>query len=175
MDEKLNIETTPEKEDISHIPNSMFDQNIAYEQPKPEGREYFEAFHKGELNPLSDSIVMTRSQYIKDVARIEQNTEKEIKDAVKYIPIYALIVVALFVLTVAINTVCHNIGLEPLVRLSGGVSAAALMILPATIFFFASSTVKKIKKAKKANEKALKTLEMRKQECMILGTYDTSK
>ncbi len=178
MDEKIKVdslETTEEKPDISHLANSIFDENIVYEEHGPVGREYFDAVHHGELKPNTDQIVMTRSMYNKSVMKIEENTKAEIKDAKKYVPLYVLIVVLLYVLTVAINTVCHNVGLEPFLRLSGGVSAAALMIFPTLIFFFTFTTIKRIKNAKRAREKALKRLEESKQECMIVGTYDALK
>lgn len=166
---------TEQKNDISHLANRMFDENIVYEEEKPLGREYFDAVHHGDLKPNTDHIVMTRSMYNKSVMKIEENTKAEIKEAIKYIPIYVIIEILLFILTVAINTVCHNIGLEPLIRLSGGVSAAALMILPALIYLFTAATVKKIKRAKKARENALNRLEQTKQECMMMGTYDALK
>lgn len=175
MDEKLRVDTlesTEEKEDISHLANRMFDQNVIFEEEKPLGREYFDAVHHGELKPNTDHIVLTRSMYNKSVIKIEENTKQEIRDAKKYIPLYILIIVLLYVLTVAINTVCHNVGIEPLLRLSGGVSAAALMILPALSFIFAYTTIKRVKNAKRAREKALQRLEDDKKECMILGTYD---
>ena len=177
MDEKLNNQSveTEEKSDISHLANRMFDENVVCEEEKPLGREYFDAVHHGELKPNTDHIVMTRSMYNKSVIKIEEDTKAEIKEAKKYIPIYVIIEILLFVLTVAINTVCHNIGLEPLIRLSGGVSAAALMILPALIYLFTAATVKKIKRAKTAREKALQRLEQAKQECMMMGTYDALK
>lgn len=177
MDEELNNPSVEkeEKTDISHLANRMFDENVVFEQEKPLGREYFDAVHHGELKPNTDHIVMTRSMYNKSVIKIEENTKAEIKEAKKYIPIYVIIEILLFILTVAINTVCHNIGIEPLLRLSGGVSAAALMILPALIYLFTASTVKKIKRAKKARENALERLEQTKQECMMMGTYDALK
>ncbi|MBQ3522848.1 MAG: hypothetical protein IJA43_00150 [Clostridia bacterium] len=177
MDEKLNNQSveTEEKADISHLANRMFDENVVCEEEKPFGREYFDAVHYGELKPNTDHIVMTRSMYNKSVIKIEENTKAEIKEAKKYIPIYVIIEILLFILTVAINTVCHNIGLEPLIRLSGGVSAAALMILPALIYLFTAATVKRIKRAKTAREKALQRLEQTKQECMMMGTYDALK
>ena len=177
MDEKLNNQSveTEEKSDISHLANRMFDENVVCEEEKPFGREYFDAVHHGELKPNTDHIVMTRSMYNKSVIKIEENTKAEIKEAKKYIPIYVIIEILLCILTVAINTVCHNIGLEPLIRLSGGVSAAALMILPALIYLFTAATVKRIKRAKTAREKALQRLEQTKQECMMMGTYDALK
>lgn len=177
MDESLKNKSAEfeEKPDISHLANRMFDENIIYEEEKPLGREYFDAVHHGELRPNTDHIVMTRSMYNKSVMKIEENTKAEIKEAIKYIPIYVIIEILLFILTVAINTVCHNIGLEPFIRLSGGVSAAALMILPALIFLFIASTFKKIKRAKKGRESALQRLEQTKQECMMMGTYDALK
>ena len=177
MDEELNNPSVEkeEKTDISYLANRMFDENVVFEQEKPLGREYFDAVHHGELKPNTDHIVMTRSMYNKSVIKIEENTKAEIKEAKKYIPIYVIIEILLFILTVAINTVCHNVGIEPLLRLSGGVSAAALMILPALIYLFTASTVKKIKRAKKARENALERLEQTKQECMMMGTYDALK
>ena len=176
MDERVKNKSVEleEKPDISHLANRMFDENIIYEE-KPLGREYFDAVHHGELKPNTDHIVMTRSMYNKSVIKIEENTKAEIKEAKKYIPIYVILEVLLFILTVAINTVCHNIGLEPILRLSGGVSAAALIIFPALIYLFTASTVKKIRRAKSAREKALQRLEQTKQECMMIGTYDALK
>lgn len=177
MDKQFDntIDGTEEKPDISHLASRMFDENVAFEEEKPIGREYFDAVHHGELKPNTDHIVMTRSMYNKSVAKIQKQKEEEIKDTVKYIPLYIIIVVVLFVLTVGINTVCTNIGLEPFQRLRGGVSAAAAMILPAMVFFFAFSVIKRLKKAKAAEEKAMERLESSKKECMLMGTYDASK
>ena len=77
--------------------------------------------------------------------------------------------------TVAVNTVFRSIGDQALFMLSGGVTAAACMILPALIFLFIASTFKKIKRAKKGRESALQRLEQTKQECMMMGTYDALK
>lgn len=177
MDESLKNKSAEfeEKPDISHLANRMFDENIIYEEEKPLGREYFDAVHHGELRPNTDHIVMTRSMYNKSVMKIEENTKAEIKEAKKYIPVYAAIVISLYILTVAVNTVFRSIGDQALFMLSGGVTAAACMILPALIFLFIASTFKKIKRAKKGRESALQRLEQTKQECMMMGTYDALK
>ena len=50
MDEKSRVdilETSGEKEDISHLANRMFDENVVCEEEKPFGREYFDAVHHG--------------------------------------------------------------------------------------------------------------------------------
>lgn len=177
MDESLKNKSAEleEKPDISHLANRMFDENIIYEEEKPLGREYFDAVHHGELRPNTDHIVMTRSMYNKSVMKIEENTKAEIKEAKKYIPVYVAIVISLYILTVAVNTVFRSIGDQALFMLSGGVTAAACMILPALIFLFIASTFKKIKRAKKGRESALQRLEQTKQECMMMGTYDALK
>lgn len=178
MDEKLRVDTlesTEEKEDISHLANRMFDENVVCEEEKPLGREYFDAVHHGELKPNTDHIVMTRSMYNKSVMKIEENTKAEIKEAKKYIPVYIVIVISLYILTVAVNTVLQSIGDQVFFMLSSGVTAAACMILPTLVFLFTASTFKKIKRAKKARESALQRLEQTKQECMMMGTYDALK
>ena len=177
MDESLKNKSAEfeEKPDISYLANRMFDENIIYEEEKPLGREYFDAVHHGELRPNTDHIVMTRSMYNKSVMKIEENTKAEIKEAKKYIPVYVAIVISLYILTVAVNTVFRSIGDQALFMLSGGVTAAACMILPALIFLFIASTFKKIKRAKKGRESALQRLEQTKQECMMMGTYDALK
>ena len=177
MDEKLNNQSVEieEKSDISHLANRMFDENVVCEEEKPLGREYFDAVHHGELKPNTDHIVMTRSMYNKSVIKIEENTKAEIKEAKKYIPIYVAIVVLLYILVVAINMLSRSIGDIVVLSLSSGINAAAYMIFPALIFFFTASTVKRIKRAKTAREKALQRLEQTKQECMMMGTYDALK
>ena len=79
MDEKLRVDTlesTEEKEDISHLVNRMFDQNVIFEEEKPLGREYFDAVHHGELKPNTDQIVLTRSMYNKSVIKKLESTKK---------------------------------------------------------------------------------------------------
>ncbi len=177
MDENLknkNIETE-EKQDISHLANRLFDENVVYEEEKPLGREYFDAVHHGELRPNTDHIVMTRSMYNKSVIKIEENTKAEIKEAKKYIPIYVIGIGLILFGVLAFTTACGLIGLEPTMRLAGGVWAGTVVALPTISFFLASSTVKRIKRAKTAREKALQRLEQTKQECMLMGTYDALK
>lgn len=178
MDEKLRVDTlesTEEKEDISHLANRMFDQNVIFEEEKPAGREYFDAIHHGQLKPNTDQIVMTRSMYNKSVMKIEENTKQEIRDAIKYVPLYIVIVAVLLFGVLAFTTACGLIGLEPTIRLAGGVWAGAIVVLPTLCFIFAYTTIKRVKNAKRAREKALRRLEDDKKECMILGTYDALK
>ncbi len=178
MDENSRVNTlttTEEKEDISHLANRIFDENVVHEEEKPLGREYFDAVHNGKLKPNTDHIVMTRSMYNKSVMKIEENTKAEIKEAKKYIPIYVIGVGITFFGVLAFTTACGLIGLEPTIRLGAGVWAGAIVALPTISVFLAGSVVKKIKRAKKAREKALKRLEESKQECMIMGTYDALK
>lgn len=178
MDEKLRVDTlesTEEKEDISHLANRMFDQNVIFEEEKPIGREYFDAVHHGQLKPNTDQIVMTRSMYNKSVIKIEENTKAEIKEAKKLVPIYVIVIGLILFGVLAFTTACGLTGLEPLLRLAGGVWAGAVVALPTISIFLATSTVKKIKNAKRAREKALQRLEQSKQECMMMGTYDALK
>ena len=178
MDEKLRVDTlesTEEKEDISHFVNRMFDQNVIFEEEKPLGREYFDAVHHGELKPNTDHIVLTRSMYNKSVIKIEENTKQEIRDAKKYVPLYIIGIGLILFGVLAFTTACGLSGLEPLLRLAGGVWAGAVVALPTLCYIFAYTTIKRIKRAKRAREKALQRLEEQKQECMILGTYDALK
>ncbi len=178
MDEKLKVDTlepTEEKEDISHLVNRMFDENVVCEEEKPVGREYFDAVHHGQLKPNTDQIVLTRSMYNKSVMKIEENTKQEIREAKKYVPLYIIGIGLILFGVLAFTTACGLTGLEPLIRLAGGVWAGAVVALPTISIFLAVSTIKKIKRAKRAREKALQRLEDDKKECMILGTYDALK
>lgn len=178
MGEKLKadiIVTSKETTDISHFANRMFDENVVFEEEKPLGREYFDAVHHGELKPNTDHIVMTRSMYNKSVMKIEENTKAEIKEAKKYIPIYVIGIGLILFGVLSFTTACGLIGLEPTIRLAGGVWAGTVVALPTISIFLAASTVNKIKRAKKARENALKRLEQTKQECMMMGTYDALK
>ena len=178
MDEKLRVDTfesTEEKEDISHLANRMFDQNVIFEEEKPLGREYFDAVHHGELKPNTDHIVMTRSMYNRSLIKIEEHTKAEIKEATKYIPIYVIGVGLLVFGVLAFTTACGLIGVEPTIRLGAGVWAGAVVALPTISIFLAGTVVKKIKRAKRARENALQRLEQTKQECMMMGTYDALK
>lgn len=177
MDENLKNESveTEEKPDISHLANRLFDENVVYEEEMPLGREYFDAVHHGELKPNTDHIVMTRSMYNKSVMKIEENAKAEIKEAKKYIPIYVIGIGLILFGVLAFTTACGLIGLEPTIRLAGGVWAGTVVALPTISIFLAASTVKRIKRAKSAREKALQRLEQTKQECMMMGTYDALK
>lgn len=177
LDEKLKNEIveTEEKPDISHLANRMFDENVIFEEEKPLGREYFDAVHNGELKPNTDHIVMTRSMYNRSVIKIEENTKAEIKEVIKYIPIYVIGVGLLLFGVLAFTTACGLIGLEPTIRLAGGAWAGAVVALPTISIFLAGTVIKRVKRAKSAREKALQSLEQAKQECMMMGTYDALK
>lgn len=178
MDEKLRVdilESTEEKPDISHIPDSMFDQNIPPQQII--NRDYFEVLYDGELKPVTDQIVMTRSTYLDSVADIENDTEKEIKNIIKHIPLNMLCCFAFLALAWAsfkILVYCISEGLAYTnffaMLLCGSVVGFLLVS-----FCLTYSTIKRIIRAKKAREEALETLEERKKECMSMGMYDAGR
>ena len=178
MDEKLRVdilETTGDKEDISHIPNSMFDQNVAPQQIV--NRDYFEVLYDGELEPMTDQIVMTRSMYIESIYDIEQDTKAEIKDTIKHIPLNALYCSAFLVLAYAsfkalVYSTANGLGFENWAAL---VLCASLISFVLLSFALTFSTIKRIVRAKKARIEALHTLEESKKECMSMGTYDAGR
>ncbi len=177
MEEKIGTDTpktTEEKEDISHLPNSLFDQNLPPQEIV--NRDYFEVLYDGELKPLTDQIVMTRSGYLNDIADIENDTEKEIKYIIKYIPINALYCFSFVVLAVVSVKlipffIVNNLSVDFLAILICG-SVIGFLVTSSCLTF---STIKRIVRAKKARIEALETLEERKKECMANGTYDAGR
>ena len=178
MDEKLRVdvlETSGDKEDISHIPNSMFDQNLPPQEIV--NRDYFEVLYDGEIKPLTDQIVMTRSMYLDSIADIERDTRKEIKDVIKHIPLNALYCFAFVALAIV------SVKIIPfwIVNSLPCFDLVAFLLLGSVVGFFVASfcltfsTIKRIVRAKKARVEALKTLEERKKECMSMGTYDAGR
>lgn len=178
MDEKLRVdilETSGEKEDISHIPNSMFDQNTAPQQIV--NRDYFEVLYDGEIDPLTDQIVMTRSMYIESIYDIEQDTKEEIKDTIKHIPLNALYCSAFLVLAWASFKILVYFVAKGsrYTDILAAVFCASIIGFLIVSFFLTFSTIKRIIRAKKARKEALQTLEESKKECMAMGTYDAGR
>ena len=178
MDEKLRIdvlESAEEKPDISHIPNSMFDQNAPFQEIV--NRDYFEVLYGGEIKPITDQIVMTRSMYLDSIADIEKDTEKEIKDVIKHIPLNALYCFAFVALAIA------SVKVIPfwIVNNLPCVDLFAFLLFGSVVGFFVASycltfsTIKRIVRAKKARLEALETLEERKKEFMSMGMYDAGR
>lgn len=201
MDEKLRVdilETTGDKEDISHIPNSMFDQNTAtFDKGETMNRDYLYDIFGESMDFLNKEVRLTRTKYYEMREKVEQRFTKSIKDEKKKI----VVVTAIFLVLVIFAIISFGLSAdsfdkyEEVYELSfnefverkfvraywamGGLFFGIgwmVLVINVTVFgVFVYSTIKNIKQYKKKRERALEILEENKREQMLLGLYDASR
>lgn len=190
-----------EKKDISSTYNSIFDQNAQKEVVEAEtmNRDYLYHIYDDEMASLNKEVRMTRTGYLREIVKIEEGFEKEIKNNRKNLRKVSIVsgiivgIATVFLIIAAImiseymdgvwgfaleGTPVDNATLN-LTWYYGAIVAligVLIFILGALIFlFFGGSAIKAIKRLKKNKARALKSLEDMKEQNMILGTYDASK
>ncbi|MBO5943730.1 MAG: hypothetical protein J6Q50_00360 [Clostridia bacterium] len=201
MDEKLRVdilETTGDKEDISHIPNSMFDQNTAtFDKGETMNRDYLYDIFGESMDFLNKEVRLTRTKHYEMREKVEQRFTKSIKDEKKKI----VVVTAIFLVLVIFAIISFGLSAdsfdkyEEVYELSfnefvekkfvraywamGGLFFGIgwmVLVINVTVFgVFVYSTIKNIKQYKKKRERALEIIEENKREQMLLGLYDASR
>ena len=201
MDEKLRVdvlETSGDKEDISHIPNAMFDQNIAtFDKSETMNRDYLHQIYGEDMEFLNKEVRLTRTKHYE----MRESIEKTFEESIQYEKKKIIIVIAIFLvlLTFAIislrlsadsfdkfyeiNQLAFNEFVEKkYVRaywamggLFFGIGWISLVTGVTGFGVFAFSAIKNIKQYKKRKERALESLEESKREQMLLGRYDAGR
>ena len=202
MDEKLRIdvlESAEEKPDISHIPNSMFDQNVdSFAEGETMNRDYLHQIYGESMDFLNKDVRLTRTKYYETREKVEQNFEKETNRS-KMLLIVSLIILAVCIVSafslytqgiryyglfaenmwdVASSTGYSYSELKVMWHIFGlsmMVGTLFLLVGGIQLYMLGVGSIKRVKELKKAREKALQHLEEGKKECMIMGTYDAGR
>ena len=108
MDEKLRVdvlETSGDKEDISHIPNAMFDQNIAtFDKSETMNRDYLHQIYGEDMEFLNKEVRLTRTKHYE----MRESIEKTFEESIQYEKKKMVIVTAIIlVLVILIRMVLH--------------------------------------------------------------------
>ena len=201
MDKKLRVdvlETSGDKEDISHIPNAMFDQNIAtFDKSETMNRDYLHQIYGEDMEFLNKEVRLTRTKHYE----MRESIEKTFEESIQYEKKKIIIITAIFlvILTFAIislrlsadsfdkfyeiNQLAFNEFVEKkYVRaywamggLFFGIGWISLVTGVTGFGVFVFSAIKNIKQYKKRKERALESIEESKREQMLLGRYDAGR
>ena len=201
MDEKLRVdvlESTEKKPDISYIPNSMFDQNIAsFVRSETMNRDYLYHIYGENMDFLNKEVRLTRTKHYE----MREKIEKGFAESIRYEKKKMVIVTAIFLVLVIFAIVSFGLSAdsfdkyEEIHKLSFnefvdrkyvraywamgglffGVGWIALVTGVTGYGVIVFNAIKNIKQYKKKKERALEKLEESKREQMLLGRYDASK
>lgn len=201
MDEKLRVdvlETSGDKEDISHIPNSMFDQNtFTFAKGETMNRDYLYEIFGESMDFLNKDVRLTRTKYYEMREKVEEKFAKSVKDEKKkflILFIVYIILMAIAVYSISVALAYFNLFVEADSQkyfvhvdedyLRGtwgaggfffGVGWIILTISTGVFGAFIYSTIKNIKQYKEKRRRTLEILEENKREQMLLGLYDASR
>lgn len=201
MDEKLRVavlETSSDKEDISHIPNAMFDQNIAtFDKSETMNRDYLNHIYGESMDFLNKEVRLTRTKHYEMREDIEESFSESINQERKKMIVIAIIYAILMIfaiLSIVISLYYFNIFTEfnakkyfeyvdgNMLRGTWGaggfffsVGWMILTISTGVFGVFVYSTIKNVRQYKKKRERALEILEENKFKQMLLGTYDAGR
>lgn len=202
-DEENNHFETVNNELPEGVPYDVFEPNITESRVKAEGmnRDYLKHIYNEEMGFLNKDVRMTRTGYLKDLETVETVYNKRIKQAKKQLVLHAVIFAVLLALAVYFcdqwivysdlyeeltnfimfdsRATQDNGGLRraywAAAGLFGTLASISFFVGVAQFIFFTVGNVKSLKHAKKQREKAIKSIEGRKKEYMILGQYDASR
>lgn len=200
MDEKLRDdipEMAEEKPDISHIPDSMFDQNVNnFTEGETMNRDYLQRIYGENMDFLNKEIRLTRTKHYEMRENIEKGFSEKIQYEKKKMLILSIIFVVLIIFSVISFCVsAHSFDVyHEIYKLSfyehvdksvaraywaqGGLFFGIgwiVLVVSVTIFgAFVYGTIKNVKQYKKKKDRALQNLEERKYEQMLLGLYDVN-
>ncbi len=201
MDEKLRVntlETSEEKEDISHLANRMFDQNVnSFTEGETMNRDYLHRIYGEEMDFLNKEVRLTRTKYYEMCEEIEKTFLENIQYEKKKMLILSIIFVALILFSIVSFCVSadsfdvyheiHNLSFYEYVDKSVaraywaqgglffGIGWIVLVVSVSLFGAFVYSTIKNIRQYKKKKERALQNLEENKREKMLLGLYDAGR
>lgn len=201
MDEKLRVdvlETSGDKKDISHIPNAMFDQNIAtFDKSETMNRDYLHQIYGEDMEFLNKEVRLTRTKHFE----MRESIEKTFEESIQYEKKKMVIVTAIFLVLVIFAVISFGISADSFDKyqelyelsfveyverkyvraywamggLFFGIGWIALVTGVTGFGVLVFNAIKNIKQYKKKKERALEKLEESKREQMLLGRYDASR
>ena len=200
MDEKLRDdipEMAEEKPDISHIPNSIFDQNVNnFTESETMNREYLQRIYGESMDFLNKEVRLTRTKHYEMREKIENSFDEKLQYEKKKMLVLSIVFAVLILFAVISFCVsAHSFDVyHELCDISfyewvdkkdvraywamGGLFFGIgwiVLVTSVTIFgAFVYSTIKNVKQYKKKKERAIQNLEETKHEQMLLGLYDAN-
>ncbi len=200
MDEKLREDIpvmAEEKPDISHIPNSMFDQNVnSFTEGEAMNRDYLQHIYGESMDFLNKDVRLTRTKHYEMREKIENSFNEKLQYEKKKILVLSIVFAVLILFAVISFCVsAHSFDVyHELCDISfyewvdkkdvrsywamGGLFFGIgwiVLVTSVTIFgAFVYSTIKNVKQYKKKKERAIQNLEETKHEQMLLGLYDAN-
>ena len=197
MDEK-SINSTP-SEDISAKYNEIFEFNTSdFAEAENMNRDYLNHIYGENMDSLNKVVLLTRTQHLKQVEKVEQGFEKEINWSKKMLIVSAIILGVFIVCAFSFyaqglrnyNLFAENVadvgtsngysvanlkGMWHIFGLSGMAGSLFLLVGGIQFYMLGVGSIKRMKRLKKSREKALSNLEEIKKQNMLLGTYDASR
>lgn len=175
---------------------TMFDcngENAEMLKAKAMNRDYLHAIYGAELEPLNREVRYTRTAYLKELIDAEETCDTKTKKAHRQIVIAAVVFVVtqgftvlFFILArtyrefMAIEKFSEH-GTDEMVRaywfssaFFGSLFWIVLVLSILQLLFFLISSRNQIKSAKENYQRVVKTIEAKKQEQMLAGTYDAT-
>ena len=201
MDEKLRVdvlESAEEKPDISHIPNSMFDQNVdSFAEGETMNRDYLHHIYGESMDFLNKEVRLTRTKYYEMCEDVEKTFAESLQQEKKKLIIVSVIFLGLIIFAIASFCVSshsfdvyHDLYKQSFYEWIDKADVRAywamgglffgmgwiVLVISVTVFgAFAYSTIKNVRQYKKKRKRALEILEENKREQMLLGLYDAGR
>lgn len=201
MEEKLRVdvlETSGDKEDISHLANRMFDQNVdSFAEGETMNRDYLHQIYGEDMEILNKEVRLTRTKHYEMREKIEESFTNSISYERKKTIIIAIVYAVVLVVAISLILMSFsyfNIFMDLNVKkyfevvdgsmLQGTWSAGGffftvgwMLLVVSTSFLgaFIYSTIKNVRQYKAKRERSLKLLEENKREQMLLGLYDAGR
>lgn len=201
MEEKLRVdvlETSGDKEDISHLANRMFDQNVdSFAEGEAMNRDYLHSIYGENMDFLNKEVRLTRTKHYEMREKIEESFTNSISYERKKTIIIAIVYAVVLVVAISLILMSFsyfNIFMDLNVKkyfevvdgsmLQGAWSAGGffftvgwMLLVVSTSFLgaFIYSTIKNVRQYKAKRARSLKLLEENKREQMLLGLYDASR
>ncbi len=199
-EEKREFSETTDNEVPTGAEYDVFDCNTAtFVEVQEMNRDYLKQIYNEDMDFLNKDVRMTRTEYLKEVDKINENYDKEEKYFKRLL--LASIIVAIIAIVIAVVLVAfwyvdmkvyhqlyggavlgenhlNDAQLRGFWAMSANFGAVGWIILVCGIgqlLFFGSGYIKKLKRLKVNRQKALQILEERKKEFMLLGQYDSVK
>ena len=194
-EEKIEFSETVNNEVPEGAEYDVFAENTrTFIESHEMNRDYLNQIYKEDMSFLNKDVRMTRTEYFKEVDKINESYDKEEKFFRRLL--VASIIIAIIAIVIAVVLVAFwYVDMRVYHQLYGGNSlngaqlrgfwamganfgAIGWIILVCGIgqlLFFGSGYIKKLKSLKKNRQKALELLEERKKDFMLLGQYDAAK
>lgn len=199
-EEKREFSETIDNEVPQGADYDVFECNVkTFLESHEMNRDYLNQIYKEDMSFLNKDVRMTRTEYLKEVDKINESYDKEEKFFRRLL--VASIIIAIIAIVIAVVLVAFwYVDMRVYHQLYGGAvfgenslngaqlrgfwamganfGAIGWIILVCGIgqlLFFGSGYIKKLKSLKKNRQKALELLEERKKDFMLLGQYDAAK